>query len=31
MGASAATAAPEYDRNKELAKLVEIVSAAAQA
>lgn len=31
MGASAAAAAPEYDRNKELAKLVEIVSAAAQA
>ena len=31
MGASAAAAAPEYDRNKELAKLVEIVSAAARA
>ena len=27
MGASAAAAAPEYERNKELAKLVEIVSA----
>ncbi len=31
MGASAAAAAPEYERNKELARLVEIVSAAAQA
>jgi len=29
MGASAAAAAPEYERNKELAKLVEIVSAVA--
>jgi len=31
MGASAAAAAPEYERNKELARLVEIVSAAGQA
>ncbi len=31
MGASAAAAAPEYERNKELARLVEIISAAAQA
>jgi glycosyltransferase involved in cell wall biosynthesis len=30
MSAAAAAAAPEYERNKELAKLVEIVSAAAQ-
>ena len=30
MGEAAAAAAPEYERNKELAKLVEIVSAAAQ-
>jgi glycosyltransferase involved in cell wall biosynthesis len=30
MGASAAAAAPDYERNKELAKLVEIVSGAAQ-
>jgi len=31
MGASASAAAPEYERNKELAKLVEIVSAMAEA
>jgi len=30
MGAAAATAAPEYDRGKQLAKFVEIVSAIAE-